>query len=48
MNSIFTKLMVLPDETMVYPGHGPETTIGNERKWNPFVQDWMRRDAPRG
>lgn len=38
MNSIHTKLMVLPDNTVVYPGHGPETTIGNERKWNPFLQ----------
>jgi len=31
MNSLHTKLMVLPDETIVYPGHGPETTIGAER-----------------
>jgi glyoxylase-like metal-dependent hydrolase (beta-lactamase superfamily II) len=38
MHSIFTKLMVLPDETRVLPGHGPETTIGFERKRNPFLQ----------
>jgi len=38
MDSIHTKLMVLPDNTFVYPGHGPETTIGTERKWNPFLQ----------
>ncbi len=38
MNSIHTKLMVLPDNTVVYPGHGPETTIGTERQWNPFLQ----------
>ncbi len=38
MNSIHTKLMVLPDSTVVYPGHGPETTIGNERQWNPFLR----------
>lgn len=37
MNSIHQKLMVLPDETKVYPGHGPETTIGYERRHNPFV-----------
>jgi hydroxyacylglutathione hydrolase len=37
MDSIHTKLMVLPDNTRVYPGHGPETTIGIERKWNPFL-----------
>ena len=37
MNSIHTKLMTLPDETIVLPGHGPQTTIGVERKWNPFL-----------
>ncbi len=43
MTSIFKQLMVLPDETPVYPGHGPDTTIGMERKVNPFVQDWAHR-----
>ena len=38
MDSIMTKLMVLPDSTIVYPGHGPETTIGAEKKWNPFLR----------
>ena len=38
MGSIQTKLMMLPDETLVYPGHGPDTTIGAERKGNPFLQ----------
>lgn len=38
MNSIKSKLMVLPDSTIVYPGHGPETTIGAEKKWNPFLR----------
>jgi len=38
MKSIREKLMVLPDETIVYPGHGPPTTIGDERKGNPFLQ----------
>jgi len=28
---------VLPDETMVYPGHGIPTTIGHEKKHNPFI-----------
>lgn len=32
------KLMILPDDYTVYPGHGPETTIGWERKRNPFIQ----------
>ena len=37
MNSIVTKLMGLPDETVVYPGHGPKTTIGAERRMNAFL-----------
>ncbi len=36
--SIRNKLYVLPDETWVYPGHGPETTIGWEKRHNPFVR----------
>jgi glyoxylase-like metal-dependent hydrolase (beta-lactamase superfamily II) len=31
------KLLVLPDDTVVYPGHGPETTIGREKADNPFL-----------
>ncbi len=38
MNSIHTRLMTLPDNTAVYPGHGPDTTIGAERSSNPFLQ----------
>ncbi len=37
MNSIHTKLMTLPDSTVVYPGHGPQSTIGAERQGNPFL-----------
>lgn len=37
IRSIKTKLFQLDDETMVYPGHGPETTIGDEKLANPFV-----------
>lgn len=37
MNSIHTKLMTLPDTTFVYPGHGPQSTIGAERQGNPFL-----------
>lgn len=36
--SIRTRLYTLPDETVVYPGHGPATTIGHEKKANPFVK----------
>jgi len=32
-------LFSLPDETIVHPGHGPDTTIGHERRTNPFVGD---------
>jgi glyoxylase-like metal-dependent hydrolase (beta-lactamase superfamily II) len=35
--SIREKLYVLPDEVIVYPGHGPETTIDHEKRNNPFV-----------
>lgn len=38
LESIAHSLYVLPDETVVYPGHGPETTIGHEKKTNPFVR----------
>lgn len=38
INGIHGKLMVLPDDTFVFPGHGPETTIGNERQYNPFLR----------
>ncbi len=37
MRSIREKLLVLPDEKVVYPGHGPETTIGAERIDNPYL-----------
>ncbi|MDY6296089.1 MAG: MBL fold metallo-hydrolase [Schwartzia succinivorans] len=38
VGSIKRELMVLPDETEVYPGHGPKTTIGWERVYNPYLQ----------
>lgn len=37
INSINDKLMTLPDSTVVYPGHGDLTTIGEERKHNPYL-----------
>jgi hydroxyacylglutathione hydrolase len=37
LKSIYSKLMSLPDNTVVYPGHGPSTTIGDEREFNPFL-----------
>ncbi len=38
VKSIKEKLMTLPDETIVYPGHNERTTIGKERNANPFIQ----------
>jgi hydroxyacylglutathione hydrolase len=38
LRSIHSKLLVLPDRTLVYPGHGSATTIGEERANNPFLQ----------
>ena len=37
VKNIQSKLFTLPDETIVYSGHGPTTTIGFEKKYNPFV-----------
>lgn len=37
LTSIRTQLFVLPDETVVYSGHGPVTTIGHEKAYNPFM-----------
>jgi hydroxyacylglutathione hydrolase len=37
IDSIKGKLLTLGDDTVVYPGHGPSTTIGHERKHNPFL-----------
>ena len=38
IQSLHTKLLALPDETVVVPGHGPMTTIGEERENNPFLR----------
>jgi hydroxyacylglutathione hydrolase len=40
IESIHTRLLVLPDDTTLYPGHGRATTIGAERKDNPFIRNW--------
>lgn len=37
ITSIRTKLFTLPDDTMILPGHGPTTTVGHEKQFNPFV-----------
>ena len=42
LRSLRDRLLVLPDTTRVVPGHGPETTIGEERQSNPFLQPEFR------
>ncbi len=42
LRSLRDRLLVLPDTTRVLPGHGPETTIGEERQSNPFLQPNFR------
>lgn len=42
LQAIKTKMFSLPDEVKVYPGHGPSTTIGEEKKHNPFVGQSVR------
>lgn len=43
LRSIAQVLLPLPDETVCYPGHGPETTIGDEKRTNPFLLPLVRR-----
>ncbi|MBA3618362.1 MAG: MBL fold metallo-hydrolase [Acidothermales bacterium] len=43
--SLATKVLPLPDETVVLPGHGPRTTVGRERASNPFLADAAARSA---
>ncbi len=38
MKKSLARLVQLPDDTIVYPGHGPQTTIGQEKRTNPFMQ----------
>jgi len=37
IDSIRSRLLTLPEETRVYPGHGPSTTIGHEKRYNPYI-----------
>lgn len=48
MKAITEVLFAFPDESVVYSGHGPETTIGRERRTNPFVLEYLSRRGPGG
>lgn len=41
MNAINTQILTLPDNTILYSGHGPVTTVGEERRSNPFVLQYL-------
>jgi len=41
LQAITSKLFAFPDESIVYSGHGPETTIGREKVSNPFVLEYL-------
>jgi len=43
LSGIMEKLMPLPDDTQVFPGHGEPTRIGVEKIYNPFILDWQKR-----
>ena len=42
LRMIRERLWPLPNDTIVHPGHGPMTTIGDEKKYNPFLSDGHR------
>ncbi len=44
VESIQTQLFVLPDDSIILPGHGPATTIGEEKRYNPFVGESQTGD----
>ncbi|HEX2289449.1 MAG TPA: MBL fold metallo-hydrolase, partial [Pseudonocardiaceae bacterium] len=48
LTSLQNKILVLDDETVVLPGHGPQTTIGRERATNPFLHGLAAPGAARG
>jgi glyoxylase-like metal-dependent hydrolase (beta-lactamase superfamily II) len=43
LRSITEKLFAFPDASIVYSGHGPQTTIGEEKAGNPFVREYLER-----
>ncbi|MGW0810108.1 MBL fold metallo-hydrolase [Nonomuraea sp. NPDC002799] len=46
LRSLATKCLPLPDDTVVLPGHGPQTTIGRERSTNPYLKEAAPHAGP--
>ena len=46
LHSLRTKVLTLPDDIVVLPGHGEQTSIGRERATNPFLLDLVDGDRP--
>ena len=42
IKAVATQIFTLPDKTLVYPGHGPATTVGDEKRHNPFFSEFAR------
>ena len=42
LQAVATQIFTLPDTTLVYPGHGPATTVGDEKRHNPFFSEFAR------
>ncbi len=40
VGNLCKKVLILPDKVRVFPGHGPETVIGFEKQYNPFLREW--------
>ena len=45
MQSIEREILTLPDSTVLFPGHGPATQVGHERRTNPFFREWLARQG---
>jgi glyoxylase-like metal-dependent hydrolase (beta-lactamase superfamily II) len=42
VQSVTRRILTLPDDTLIYPGHGSLTTVGFEKRFNPITQQYLR------